>query len=290
LRTFVAAVAVLIGLAMAAVAVPAIWVDRNIVQEDGFVALAAPLGKDPVFQQRLAAAAVGSLSASEQLPESLTELVRPILENTAQSLTSVPGYPEAWAETLRKSHRLSVVDPNSLPAEAGGAASLTLDVAPLVGLVAKQLSEATTVPLEAPGQVLISVGSSEQRQLVERIAAYAPLGYAVAIGAGIAFLLAFVAARRRWTVLAGAGVGALVLAGVWKLASGVAGAAVSAASSGNEVAELFKREFVAASTASFDQWILTTAVAGVALLGLGTVLRVVSGRRRVRTALKNRRH
>jgi hypothetical protein len=290
LRTFVSAVAVLIGLAMAAVAVPAIWVDRNIVQEDGFVALAAPLGKDPVFQQRLAAAAVGSLSASEQLPESLTELVRPILENTAQSLTSVPGYPEAWAETLRKSHRLSVVDPNSLPAEAGGAASLTLDVAPLVGLVAKQVSEATTVPLEAPGQVLISVGSSEQRQLVERIAAYAPLGYAVAIGAGIAFLLAFVAARRRWTVLAGAGVGALVLAGVWKLASGVAGAAVSAASSGNEVAELFKREFVSASTASFDQWILATAVAGVALLGLGTVLRVVGGRRRVRTALKNRRH
>jgi hypothetical protein len=81
-----------------------------------------------------------------------------------------------------------------------------------------------------------------------------------------------------------------VLAGVWKLASGVAGAAVSAASSGNEVAELFKREFVAASTASFDQWILATAVAGVALLGLGTVLRVVGGRRRVRTALKNRRH
>jgi len=290
LRTFVSAVAVLIGLAMAAVAVPAIWVDRNIVQEDGFVALAAPLGKDPVFQQRLAAAAVGSLSASEQLPESLTELVRPILENTAQSLTSVPGYPDAWAETLRKSHRLSVVDPNSLPAEAGGATSLTLDVAPLVGLVATQVSEATAVPLEAPGQVLISVGSSEQRQLVERIAAYAPLGYAVAIGAGIAFLLAFVAARRRWTVLAGAGVGALVLAGVWKLASGVAAAAVSAASSGNEVAELFKREFVAASTASFDQWILATAVAGVALLGLGTVLRVVGGRRRVRTALKNRRH
>jgi hypothetical protein len=290
LRTFVSAVAVLIGLAMAAVAVPAIWVDRNIVQEDGFVALAAPLGKDPVFQQRLAAAAVGGLSASEQLPESLTELVRPILENTAQSLTSVPGYPEAWAETLRKSHRLSVVDPNSLPAEAGGATSLTLDVAPLVGLVAKQVSEATAVPLEAPGQVLISVGSSEHRQLVERIAAYAPLGYAVAIGAGIAFLLAFVAARRRWTVLAGAGAGALVLAGVWKLASGVAGAAVSAASSGNEVAELFKHEFVAASTASFDQWILATAVAGVALLGLGTVLRVVGGRRRVRTALKNRRH
>ena len=68
MRTFVSAVAVLIGLAMAAVAVPAMWVDRNIVQEDGFVALTAPLGKDPAFQQRLAAAAVNSFS-SDQIPE-----------------------------------------------------------------------------------------------------------------------------------------------------------------------------------------------------------------------------
>jgi hypothetical protein len=280
LRTFVSAVAVLIGLLLAAVAVPAMWVDRNIVQEDGFVALAAPLGKDSVFQQGLAGAAVGSLSAADRIPEPLTELARPILENAAQSLTSAPGYPEAWAETLRKSHRLNFTDPNSLSAEVDGATSLTLDVAPLVGLVAKQISEATTLPLEAPGQVLINVGNSEQRQLTERVAAYAPLGYAVAIGAGTAFVLAFVAARRRWTVLAGAGVGALVLAGVWKLASGLAGAAVAGASSGNEMAEIFKREFVSASTASFDQWILATVVAGGALLGLGIVLRIVGGRRR----------
>ena len=46
-RTFVSAVAVLIGLVLAAVAVPAMWVDRNIVQEDGFVAFTAPLGQGP---------------------------------------------------------------------------------------------------------------------------------------------------------------------------------------------------------------------------------------------------
>ena len=68
-RTFVSAVAVLIGLVLAAVAVPAMWVDRNIVQEDGFVAFTAPLGKDPAFQERLAAAAVGSLGA-DRIPDS----------------------------------------------------------------------------------------------------------------------------------------------------------------------------------------------------------------------------
>ena len=265
---------------MAAVAVPAMWVDRNIVQEDGFVALTAPLGKDPAFQQRLATAAVGTLASGANIPDALKELARPVLDNAAQSLTGLPGYPDAWAETLRKSHRLTFADPSTLPPEADGSSSLTLDVAPLAGLVAKQISDTTSIPLKAPGQVLINIGHSDQRQLVERVTVYAPMGYAVAVGAGIAFVLAFVAARRRWTVLVGMGVGALVLAGVWKLASDAAGTAVGATSSGNDVAELFKSEFVAACSASFGQWILAAALAGAVLLVAGIALRVVSGRKR----------
>ena len=103
------------------------------------------------------------------------------------------------------------------------------------------------------------------------------MGYAVAVGAGIAFVLAFVAARRRWTVLVGMGVGALVLAGVWKLASDAAGAAVAGTSSGNDVAELFKNEFVAACSASFGQWIVAAAVAGAALLVAGVAVRRCRG-------------
>lgn len=281
MRTFVSAAAVLIGLLMAAVAVPAMWVDRNIVQEEGFVVLTAPLGKDPAFQQRLATAAVDSLVSGSQIPEGLIELARPVLNSATQSLSGLPGYADAWAETLRRSHRLTFADPSTLPPEAATASSLTLDVAPLVGLVAQQISEATTLPLEAPGQVLIHIGQSDLRQLIERVSAYAPMGYALAVGAGIAFLLAFVAARRRWTVLVGMGVGALVLAAVWKLASDAAAAAVVATSSGDDVAELFKSEFVAACSASFGQWIVAAAVAGAALLVTGVAVRVAGGRKRV---------
>ena len=256
------------------------WVDRNIVREDGFVVLTAPLGKDPAFQQRLATTAVDSLVSGSQLPEGLIELARPVLDSAAQSLSGLPGYPEAWAETLRRSHRLTFADPNTLPAEADSASSLTLDVAPLVGLVATQVSDATTLPLEAPGQVLIHIGQSNQRQLIERVTVYAPMGNAVAVGAALAFLLAFVAARRRENVLIGMGVGALLLAGAWKLASDVAGAAVAGISSGNDVAELFKNEFVAACSASFGQWIAAAAVAGAALLVTGVAVRVAGGRKR----------
>jgi hypothetical protein len=279
-RTFVSAVAVLIGLVLAAVAVPAMWVDRNIVQEDGFVAFTAPLGKDPAFQQRLAAAAVGSLGA-ERIPEALSGLVTPILENAAQSLTGMPGYPDAWTETLRKSHRLNFADPATLPAEADGATSLTLDLAPLVALVAKQVADATTLPLEAPGELLITIGQPEHRQILDRVSAFAPMGYAAAVGALIAFALAFVAARRRWTVLAGIGVGTLVLSCAWALAADAAGGAVTRTSSGNAVAEIFKSEFVSAASASFAQWTLAAAAVGGVLLVAGVVLRFAGGRRRV---------
>lgn len=279
MRTFVSAVAVLIGLVMAAVAVPATWVDRNIVQEDGFVALTAPLGQDSAFQQRLAAAAVNSFS-SDQIPEAVAALVRPILDDAAQSLTGMPGYPEAWTETLRKSHRLSFIDPSALPAEMEGVSSLALDVAPLVGLVAERVAEAAGLPLESPEQVLIPIGQPNQRQIVERVSAYAPMGYAVAVGSGIAFVLALVAARRRWAVLAGIGVGALIVSGVWTLAADAAGRAVEGTSNGNAMAEIFEHEFIAASTAAFGQWTLAVAVAGAVLLASGLVLRAVGGRRR----------
>ena len=286
MRTFVSAVAVLFGLVLTAAAVPAMWVDRNIVQQEGFVAFTAPLGTDPEFQQRLAAAAVGGLGA-EQIPEALSGLVTPILERAARSLTGMPGYADAWSETLRKSHQLNFADPaadpgadpGADPAGAGSATSLTLDLAPLVGLAAKQVPGAAMLGLEAPDQLLITIGEPEHRQTLDQVAAFAPLGYALAIGALVAFALAFVAARRRWTVLAGAGLGGLVLAGVWKLAADAAGAAAAATSSGNEVAEIFKSEFVAAAGASFGQWILLAAAAGAVLLAAGLVLRLSGGRR-----------
>ena len=280
MRTLVSAVAAVLGLLLSAVAIPAIWADRNIVQEDGFVALAAPLGQDAEFQRRLAVATVGTIDTGA-IPDALASLVKPVLEAAAGNLTALPGYPAAWEETLRKSHRLSFADPASLPPEADTSSSLTLDVAPLVALATEKLSSATGVPLDAPEQTLISVGQSDQRQLIERVSAYAPLGYPLAIGAGIAFALALVAARRRWSVLVSVGFGALVLAGVWTLGSNEVENTVLGTASGNGIADMFKDAFVAASSASFESWVRGTLVAGGALLVAGLVTRVASpGRRR----------
>lgn len=280
LRTFVSAVAAVLGLLLSAVAVPAIWADRNIVQEDGFVALAAPLGQDAAFQKRLAAATVGTIDTGA-VPDALAGLVRPVVEAAAASLTGLPGYPAAWEETLRKSHRLSFADPASLPPEADSSSSLTLDVAPLVALATEEISRATGLPLKAPEQTLINVGHADQRQLISGLTAYAPLGYPLALGAGIAFALALVAARRKWSVLFCVGFGVLVLAGVWTVGSNMARDAVLRTASGNGVADMFKNEFAAAASAGFGPWVTGALIAGGVLLVAGLVTRVATpGRRR----------
>jgi hypothetical protein len=271
-RTFVSAAATVLAVVLAAVAVPAIWLDRSIVQEQGFVELAAPLGRNPEFQQGLAAAAIGTIDTSS-VPNFLSGLVRPVLENAAASLTSLPGYPAAWEETLRKSHRLSfagTVAGNSTEASAASS-SLTLDVAPLVALGAGEISRATRLPLDPPEQTLINVGQPEQKAWIERLSTYAPAGYLLAGGSAVALLLALVAARRRWTVLVGAGAGALLLAVLWGVGAQVGSAAALATDSGNEVANMFRNEFVAASSGHFQSWIWAAALTGGALLLVGTV-------------------
>ena len=278
MRTFVSAVALIIGVLLTAVAVPAIWIDRSVVQEDGFVELSGPLGQDADFQQRLAAAAVGTIDTGA-IPDALADVVRPVIEAAAGSLTGLPGYPAAWEETLRKSHRLSFADPASPPA-ADSSTSLTLDVAPLVALATKELARTSGLPLEAPEQTLINVGQPEHRQWTERASAYAPLGYSLAIGAGIALALALVAARRRWSVVFSAGVGALLLAALWTYGSQVARDAVVGTASGNEVADMFKDAFAAAASGSFQSWTAGAAVAGGVLLAAGLVTGIASRGRR----------
>ncbi|WP_434613986.1 hypothetical protein [Arthrobacter sp. A5] len=269
MRSFFAAIMVLLTLALTAVSVPAIWADRNVVQESGFVAMAAPLGSDAKFQKALADATAKTLSSQLKLDSGVLAFVQPIIESATHALSSDPGYPAAWTETLRRSHRLTVAATPSDGQQVSGRDRLTLDTAPLLGLVELKVAAGLGSQVTAPEQVLIEVGQPEQRSAIVKLATFAPLGYWLAGGALLALLLALVIARRRSTTILLAGIGLAVVAGLWKLAMDRVVETVLASTSGNDVAELFKQQFVMASIASFGQWI------GIVLAGAGVL--VVAG-------------
>ncbi|MFJ5954849.1 hypothetical protein ACIQC5_02705 [Paenarthrobacter sp. NPDC092416] len=278
MRSFVSAVAVLLAILLTAVAVPAAWVDLNVVKEDGFVRLAGALGEDPDFQSRLAVAAVGSFEANVDLPEPVRNLASDALKGAATGMQSWTDYPQAWEETVRSSHKLNF-SVGQQAEEAVTPTSLLLDIGPLVRLIRDHFASATGLRIDVPAESLVSLGEPSHRQLVERVAAFAPLWWIPALGACVSVLLALAAARRRPAVVLFLGVGGAALAALWTAASALAGGLVGNIASANSVAELFKQEFLDAARSGFGEWITVAAMCSGALAVVGIIGLLVTSRR-----------
>jgi len=279
LRSFISAVAVVLALLLTAVAVPAAWADVNVVKEDGFVHLASALSKDPEFQSRLATAAVGNFESSVSLPEPLKSVAADALREAASGMQSWPEYPKAWEETARNSHRLNF-ESGKQAEETVSHTALLLDIGPLIRLIRDRLSSASGLQIQVPAESLVTMGEPSQKQMVERVAAFAPLWWLAALGAVVSVLLALAAARRRSLVMVALGLGGLVLAALWSAVVDLAGGLMGSLSSGNGVAELFKQEFFSAVRTGFGEWIVIAAVVSGAFLALGVIAWILSARRR----------
>ena len=283
LRTFVSALAVILALLLTGFAVPAAWTEHNIVREDGFVQLTDRLGKDPAFQARLAGIAVSNLEAGLDLPAPAGELGASLLKDAAKHMSSWPEYPETWNETVRRSHRLNFAGPpapsaggsaqpgNPASGEASEEASLVLDLGPFVHLLGEKLRAATGVQLTVPDTAVVGIGGPSQRQVVDRVAAYAPMWWPAAIGAAMALALAILAARRRSVVLVCTGIGLAILAGIWQASAALIGGVASAGLGESAMGSLFARELIASSSDGFAPWVAATAVSGGALFLVGVV-------------------
>jgi hypothetical protein len=132
------------------------------------------------------------------------------------------------------------------------------------------LSGSVGVSFHAPDEVLFDVGSPAQRQQLERAASYTPLAWVPGAGAVVALGLSLVAARRRSAVAVWAGLGLMVVAGVWQLGIGPASSFALAEAGSNPIAELFTQAFLDSARADFQRWILITVLggAGLALAGV----------------------
>ncbi|GAB2725839.1 hypothetical protein ACX801_21825 [Arthrobacter bambusae] len=273
MRSFVSAIAVIFALLLTGIAVPMAWTDANIVREDGFVALTSSIGKDQAFQARLAATAVASLESKINLPAPVEQLGASFLKDAAAAMTTWPEYPQAWNETVGRSHQLNFPGNGSSWNPTAGT-SLVLDVGPLVKIAADRLHAATGLPIATPDSTLINIGGPAQRQQVDAIAAYAPMWWIAGLGAVLLFALGLLFAKRRGVVLLFAGLGLAAVAALWQMATTVLKGAGDAGLGGTGTGGLFARELLAASVDNFTGWITNAWIAAgvLALLGLFVVI------------------
>lgn len=278
MRTFFSAILALLALAAAAGGLASAWLDESLVDESGFVALAAPLGDDAEFQAALTESLAQEVTANTGLPEQFNSFVEPLIRDAAGAVTGSSGYPAAWTETLRLSHAFTFAqapDPSE-PAPA----ILTLDLGPVVGLVADNLGGTLGVDVPVPEDTTIEVGSVERGGLLSGVSDVVQGWRLYLAGAGVLALLAIVIASSRGTTLAllGLGVAAIgmvgLLAGDW-----VPNAAVNLPGT-NAVADVFVRGLAGRAGADIAESSIAVIVGGLMALVIGVVGRLAFGRRR----------
>lgn len=271
MRTFGSAILVLLALVLSGAAVGSAWLAQNVVSAQGFAQLAQPLGEDEPFQAQLSTAVASQASAAvtDGLPDGLVSLVEPIIERVVSGFQDAPGYPEAWTQTLERSHTATF--------DAG---TPTLDLGPLLTLVNAQIAgEIGTEPADA-GARLLTVSGQDRSAEPETLVRFADSWPLLAAAAVLAALLGLLVARRRSTTLALTGAGLAVLAGVLWLASGAAGRVVEGQTPANPVASTFVDGLVPLAQASFQSWLLVLLIGGGVAFVLGLVLRLAAGSRR----------
>lgn len=270
---FVGALAGLVALLALLVAVPAQWVATHVSDADGFSDLAGPLVAEPEVETELSQVISEQVTARLALSPTLGPIVADVLARAATSVVGDPEFRTAWEDTLRRSHEATLGGADAAP-DQDQSLRLAVDLAPLARYVVDTASGQLPVTVRAPETVVVPITSEqvgEQIDLLRSAPDYARVAWIV-LAAAVVVRLAL--ARRRGAALARLGVGALVAAGLLWLAVRAAGRLLDErAGSAEPLARAVQDALVARSTASFDDWLLVVAGAGLAAVVVGVVLR-----------------
>ena len=260
-----------------AVAIPAAWAQKNVVDEDGYAALAQKAAGDPALQSAAAAElttramALIAAHGGGKYPVDGSQV-----HDTATAFTASPSFPPLFAKANRAAHRWLFTD-----ARSGD--SWVVDVAPMLN-DSSFLQILSSYNVKVPATLTVpltesvpSMSQSLRQGQLSRLAAWGPW---VSIGAaalsGLFGLLTLVTARRRGKALASLGVSTLLVG-----AAGWAGIEVG----GRYIDDALNRTtgdirriadvMVGHAEASLHQWLDLTLVAGVALVGFGVLVAIV---------------
>ncbi|OBI27146.1 hypothetical protein A5709_06145 [Mycobacterium sp. E1386] len=262
-----------------AVAIPAAWLQLNIVSEGGYAALAQRAAGDPALQS----------AAADELSDRAMALIaernggrQPVegaeVHLAAVAFTAGPAFPALFAQANRAAHRwLFTAD--------GAGQSWAIDVAPMLRDASMQriLSRHN---VKAPATLTVPLTASVPRSLRQgRLSPLATWGPWVSIGAValsvVCAVLTVATARRPGKALTGLGVSALLVgaagwAGIEIARHYVNDALNRTTGDIRRVAEVM----VGHAEAGLHQWLNLTLLAGAALVIGGVVVAMLGSLRK----------
>jgi hypothetical protein len=259
-----------------AVAVPAAWAQLNLVDENGYAALAQRAAGDPALQSAMAGELTNrTMTLIAERTGGRTVVDSAEVRDAAAAFTAGPSFPPLFATANRTAHRW-------LFADAGSGDSWSVDVAPMLNDSAFReiLSEHNvTVPATLTVPLTASVPHSLRQGALSRIAAWGKSASLVAVAlCGACALLTLLAARRRGPALTALGVSALLVGAAGWVGIEVGIRYVNDAlnrTTGDirQIVEVMMRS----TEAGMREWLNLTLAAGAGLIVLGVLVAMLGG-------------
>jgi hypothetical protein len=256
-----------------AAAVPMAWVQQNIVDADGYAALAQKAAGDPALQSAVAAelsaktTALISQHGSTVDPSTVHEI--------ATAYTAGAAFPAQFAQANRLAHQWMFTRPRNQ------SDPWVVELAPMLQDSAfRQMLADYHVPVPASVNVPVTVTASKMVQpgKLRPLAIWGPwVGIAAAVLSGVCALLTLAAARSRGRALASLGVAALLVGAAGWAAIEVARRRIDAALNHTTSGDMRRIAdvMVAHAETGLHQWLNLTLAAGGALVVLGVVVAVL---------------
>lgn len=270
MRFVLAALLWLLTTVAALLALPAMWLQHNVVDVGGYGALSQRAAADPALQ----AAVASELTA--QIGQLATTSVPPaVVGAVASGYTAGSSFPGQFALANRFAHRWLFTD--SVQSDVDERGRWVIDLAPM--LADSSFRETLTqygveVPSTLPVPLTDRAPAVLQPGRLQQVAAWGP---AVSLGlvalTGVGALLTVVAARRRGKAIAALGVSALLVGAAGWIGIEVGRRYLDRELSGvtgnvHQIAE----SMIGQAVSSLHSWLNLSLAAGAGLVVLGVVM------------------
>lgn len=262
-----------------AAAVPSAWVQKNIIDQQGYSSFAAGAATDPRLQQAVAGeltTQVESLAAQNG-----AEVDSRRIRAVAGAYTAGPDFPGQFALANQLAHTWMFTD--RLSRDENG--SWVIDVAPMLSDPSFR-DTLTGFGVEVPQTLTVPIASSAPDSLrpgiLRPLAVWGPwVSVGVTVLAGVFALLTLATARARGKALAALGISALLVgaAGWAGLEAGRRYLNEALNHTSGDVRQIADA-MVGHAINSLHQWLNLTLTAGGALVAFGIFVAVLGGLRR----------
>jgi hypothetical protein len=273
MRRLIAMGCVLIAVIAALVTVPMAWVATHVADEDGYVSFSAPLGSDHQLQQAFSAYLSDQLVSKYNLPSAVQPAATLALTQAARNASNAPGYTKAWQETQRRSHRL-VFGPDAKQDR------LAVDIGPLATFAVKHVGSELPVTLPTiNGSLIVAVNGSPEHGAIDQVKDTPDRSRIGLIVIAVAVLGSLIFAKRRSNALIWLGAGAVVVAGILRIAaSHLVPGVLDRTDAPSSFARTLQKLLADRAADSLGTWLLWIALGGAVVLVVGLFFRVISGR------------